>query len=114
LSDEAIDQLAAYPWPENVDELAELVHEAWDAAAGPLILPGDLPEKIRFAAGAQAYPARVEETIVLDQFLADIERELLVRAIRQAKGNRAQAARLLGLSRARLLRRLDHFNIESG
>lgn len=113
-SDEAIDQLVAYPWPENVDELAELVHGAWEIAAGPVILPGDLPEKIHFAANAQAHPPRQEESIVLDDFLADIERELLVRAIRKGKGNRAQAARLLGVSRARLLRRLDHFNIESG
>ena len=113
-SDEAIDQLAAYPWPENVDELVELVHQACDVAAGPFILPSDLPEKIRFAASAQAYPAQAEESIMLDQFLADVEKELLVRAIRQAKGNRARAARLLGLSRARLLRRLDYFGIESG
>jgi DNA-binding NtrC family response regulator len=113
-SNDAMDQLVAYPWPENVDELAELVHQACDVATGPVILPGDLPEKIRFAASAQAYPAQAEERIVLDQFLADIERELLVRAMRRSKGNRARAARLLGLSRARLLRRLEHFGIEGG
>jgi transcriptional regulator with PAS, ATPase and Fis domain len=113
-AEESIDQLLAYPWPENVDELAELVHQACDASCGPIIQPGDLPEKIRLAVSAQAHPPQHEENIVLDQFLADIEKELLLRASRQAKGNKAQAARLLGISRARLLRRLDHFGIQSG
>jgi DNA-binding protein Fis len=39
---------------------------------------------------------------------------LLARAVRQAKGNKAKAARLLGVSRARLLRRLDQFGMGDG
>jgi len=43
---------------------------------------------------------------VLDEFLKKIEGELVRRAVRQAKGNKAKAARLLGLSRPRLYRLL--------
>jgi len=109
---EALDQLAAYPWPENVDELAEAVQAAHAAAAGPLVQPGDLPEKLRVTAAADAHPPRADDTIVLPQFLAEIEKELLQRALRRTKGNKAKAARLLGLSRNRLLGRLKHFGIE--
>jgi DNA-binding NtrC family response regulator len=58
-----------------------------------------------------AHPRREPAPIVLDQFLEDIERELIVRALQQAKGNRTKAARLLGLPRARLHRRLEHFKL---
>ena len=53
-----------------------------------------------------AHPPRVEETIVLEEFLGRIERELIERALRRARGNKSRAARLLGLSRPRLYRRL--------
>ncbi len=110
-SDETLDQLVTYPWPENVDELAELIQQAYVTAAGPLVQAMDLPEKIRVTAAAEAHPATQDPSIVLDEYLAEIERELMVRAIRWAKGNKAQAARLLGVSRPRLLRRLEHFGI---
>jgi DNA-binding NtrC family response regulator len=109
---EALDQLAAYPWPENVDELADVVQASCEAAAGPLVQPGDLPEKIRAAAGADSHPFRSDDTIVMPLFLAEIEKELLQRALRRARGNKAKAARLVGLTRARFLRRLQHFGIE--
>jgi DNA-binding NtrC family response regulator len=105
---DALDELAAYPWPGNIDELAEFVREACAKAAGPWVITPDLPARIRLANDAAAYPPhrRREETIVLDEFLAEIERELIERSLKRAKGNRATAARLLGISRGRLLRRI--------
>ena len=47
----------------------------------------------------------------LDSFLAGIERELIERALRQAKGNKTRAAELLGVNRARLLRRLAQLGL---
>ena len=49
---------------------------------------------------------------MLDEFLAQIERELIVRALAQAKGNKAKAARLLGMTRPRLYRRLVQLGLE--
>ena len=105
-SPEALDRLDAYDWPGNLDELAEVVAEAHKKADGPLITLSDLPKVIHLAWEAAAYPRPVEETIVLDEFLKKIEAELVRRALRQAKGNKAKAARLLGLSRPRLYRLL--------
>jgi len=111
-SADALDQLAVYPWPENVDELAEFVQQACQRTAGPVIQPADLPDKLRAAASADNHPPHSDDTIVLPEFLAEIEKELLQRALRKTKGNKAKAARLVGLPRPRFLRRLQYFGIE--
>jgi DNA-binding NtrC family response regulator len=105
-SREALDRLDAYAWPGNLDELIRLTAAAHAKAEGVEIVSGDLPERIRLAAEATARPRREEETIVLDEFLGRVERELLRRALRQAKGNKTKAAKLLGMTRPRLYRRL--------
>jgi DNA-binding NtrC family response regulator len=106
LSAEALDRLDAYPWPGNVDELARVIAEAHQRAGGPEIGAADLPERLHLAAAAAAHPRRKDETIVLDEFLGRMERELIRRALARAKGNKAKAARLLGLTRPRLYRRM--------
>ena len=103
---EVLDMFAAYSWPENVDELAAAVAEAHERAEGPEIGPADVPENIRLGLEAIARPRRQEVTIQLDEYLAEIERELIERAMRQAKGNKTKAASLLGMNRPRLYRRL--------
>ncbi len=111
---EAFDRLDAYDWPGNLDELAQVVADAYKKADGPLITPADLPKTIHLAWEAAAYPRPTEQTIVLDEFLKKIEKELIRRAVRQAKGNKAKAARLLGLSRPRLYRLLvEHGLLEN-
>jgi DNA-binding NtrC family response regulator len=108
---DALDELAVCPWPENVDELAEVVDLACQAADGPFIEPRQLPDKVRWAQQAAAHPRREEPPIVLGQFLEDIEKELMARALKRAKGNKTKAARLLGVTRARFHRRLEHFGL---
>ena len=109
---EALDRLDAYPWPGNLDELAQVVAEAHERAGGPEIARGrsaraDPPGGRRGGASAPH-----EETIVLDEFLAAIERELIRRALARAKGNKAKAARLLGMTRPRLYRRMVQLGLE--
>jgi DNA-binding NtrC family response regulator len=111
-SEDALDALAGYAWPRNLDELADVVRGARAKAQGPRIAVEDLPETIRLAADAAAHPPREIEKIVLDEFLEEIERELIERALRQAKGNKTQAAELLGVSRARLHRRCEQWGLE--
>ena len=108
----ALDRLDAYPWPGNLDELAEVVAEAHRRASGPEIDVAQLPEKLHWAAQAAARPRRPEETIVLDEYLEHIQRELIRRALLRAKGNKAKAARLLGMTRPRLYRRMVQLGLE--
>jgi DNA-binding NtrC family response regulator len=109
---EALDRLDAYPWPGNLDELAATVATAHQNAAGTEIKPEELPEQIRLAAQAAAHPRKAEDPIRLDEFLERVERELIRRAIARVKGNKTKAARLLGLTRPRLYRRMIQLGLE--
>jgi DNA-binding NtrC family response regulator len=111
-SPEALDRLDAYNWPGNMDELVSVVAAAHKNAQGPEIKPQELPSQIHLAAQAAAHPRRAEEPIRLDEFLERVERELIRRAIAKAKGNKTKAARLLGLTRPRLYRRMVQLGLE--
>lgn len=109
---QALDHLSAYPWPGNVDELTDVVRQAHERAAGGEVTVQDLPKQIRWAAESGVHPPRVDESIVLEDFLARIEKELIARAMRRAKNNKSKAAKLLGLTRPRLYRRLVQLGLE--
>lgn len=112
-SPDAIEELIRYPWPREVVELREIVEEAAKQTKGSLITKEDLPKKLSYAADALALPDVESEDLQLDSFLADVETELILRALGNAKGNRSQAARSLGISRAKLLRRISQLGIDS-
>jgi transcriptional regulator with AAA-type ATPase domain len=109
---EALDQLMAYPWPGNLDELAEFVRQSHERATEAEISPRDLPSQIHLAADATERSPRRSEPIDLEGLLAKIETELIERALAQAKGNKTRAAHLLGLTRPRLYRRLVQLGLE--
>jgi len=109
---EAMDLLVGYSWPGNLDELAKVVAEAHRRAGGTIVQPDELPERIHLADDAARCAPRRQERIVLDEFLQRVERELIRRALAQAKGNKARAARLLGLTRPRLYRRMTQLGLE--
>lgn len=113
-SADALDRLADYGWPGDLTELESVVTEAHKQAQGPLILPHDLPDRLMLANQATARPARMEETIVLGDYLASIEHELILRALKRAKGNKTKAARLLGMTRPRFYRRLVQLGLAEG
>jgi DNA-binding NtrC family response regulator len=110
---EALDRLHGYAWPGGVSELESLVNEAHARAEGHEIMPRDLPPRIDLAAEASARPLKLDEVIVLEEFLGRIERELIERALKRAKGNKTKAARLLGMTRPRLYRRLVQLGLDS-
>jgi DNA-binding NtrC family response regulator len=112
-SPEALDQLAAYAWPGNIDELAAMIREAHAKAEGHQVVPADLPQQIRLAAAAGRRSRRGPQPIALEGFLATVERELISRALRLAKGNKTKAARLLSLTRPRLYRRMVQLGLET-
>lgn len=103
---EALDQLALYRWPGELDELRGVIAAAHAAATTHEITPADLPVIIHHAAKAAALSRRTPEKIVLDELLESIEREVISRALAQSGGNKSAAAELLGMTRPRLYRRL--------
>ncbi len=107
---EALDALAAYRWPGNVDELIRLVRQAHEKAEGPRIGLGDLPEQIHLAADAAAHP-RASRSRSSSTSSSPGSKRSCSSAVVRAKGNKTKAAKLLGISRARLIRRLAQLDI---
>jgi DNA-binding NtrC family response regulator len=108
---EALDRLALYTWPGELEELQRVMQQAHDACKGTEIGVDELPTVIHHAAQAASLGRQPIEKIVLDEFLARIECELIERAMRQADGNKTEAAELLGMTRARLYRRLEQLGV---
>jgi len=106
-----LELLAAHRWPGELAELARVIGAAHQAAGGLEIQPADLPAWLRQAESALRSPRVEPVAIDLDQQLAGIERELLARALRLAEGNKTQAAKLVGWSRQRLLRRGEELGL---
>jgi DNA-binding NtrC family response regulator len=100
--------LTRYSWPRNLDELAEVVREAHAASGNALIGPGDLPFRFRTALEAQELPPPAELLpLTLDPALVRLETQLIEQALARSKNNKTKAAELLGINRARLLRRME-------
>ncbi len=136
ISSSAVRALEKYHWPGNVRELENVIRRAGVVAKGDVILPGDLPPEIvdpgaTAASAAQlggsqlpAGDAGTEMTSVAKmlfrwarqnpkiKILPDVERELFIHALQETKGNQVHAAKLLGITRATLRKRLDKFNIK--
>ena len=108
----ALDHLCSLPWNGDVEELEEVVRQTCEQADGPIVTAADLARRVKLVTSAMKHPAPVTETIKLDEFLVDIETELLRRALRAAKGNKAEAARMLGINRARVIRRAAQLGLE--
>jgi DNA-binding NtrC family response regulator len=107
ISRAAQDQLLLYPWPGNFDELEASIRHATSVCRSAVIQREDLPLAVRsFALNPPKHARAVVET-TLDEAMKDFELEKIREALDVADGNRSEAARLLGISRGRLLRRLD-------
>jgi len=98
----AIKALLEYPWPGNVRELEHCVERAVLMARGVELTPEDLVLRPRDGG------ARVE-----DMTLEDAERYLIQRALGRTDGSVSDAAKLLGLSRSALYRRLQQYGLKA-
>ena len=98
----ALRALLEYPWPGNVRELEHCVERAVLMARGAELTPEDLVLRPREGG------ARVE-----DMTLEDAERYLIQRALGRTDGSVSDAARLLGLSRSALYRRLQQYGLKA-
>jgi DNA-binding NtrC family response regulator len=114
--DEAVwPQLLRYRWPGNLDELLTVVREAHSHATDPLIRPADLPFRFRTALEAQeSPPAALLPGLPLDTLLTNVETRLIALALERCRNNRSKAAEMLGIHRARLIRRIDQLGLAGG
>jgi DNA-binding NtrC family response regulator len=121
LSEEAARVLEGYPWPGNVRELENTIQRASVLATADLLLPKDIPlgqvssssseqhingsgNPVENAIEALFDAASSDATIEL---LPWLEREFTLRAMRKTNSNQVRAAKLLGITRATLRKRLE-------
>ena len=102
VSSEVLQRLRGYDFPGNIRELDNAIEHAYVLCSGNVIRVEDLPEHIREATKAQSrrLPPDSEEAIVRD-------------TLRRAGGNRAKAARELGMHRSTFWRKLKRLGIEN-
>jgi len=106
----AIDALMRYEWPGNVRELKSVIRGMVLSSAGPGPLDlGDLPEEIRVGG---ALDAKAEVRLAIGIRLADAERRLIEVTMEHTEGDRARAAKLLGIGLRTLQRRLAEYRHE--
>jgi nitrogen regulation protein NR(I) len=129
---DALRRLEQYHWPGNIRELENVIQRAVVVAKGDLILSADLPPEISAEPPASSGPAggifapgeAPRDVPALARLLFQwarrnpklkvipaVERELVIQALNETKGNQVQAARLLGITRATLRKRIDKFGI---
>jgi two-component system nitrogen regulation response regulator GlnG len=132
LSAEAVKVLEEYPWPGNVRELENTIQRACVLASSDVLLPKDIPlgfanqaedsvesaPQISGTVGGKPTLETAVETL-LDAASADsrlqllpwLEREFTVFAMKRTKGNQVKAAKLLGVTRATLRKRIERYGI---
>jgi two-component system response regulator HydG len=117
LSDEALRTMMRHDWPGNVRELENSVERACALSSGPILHLGDLPTQLQ----QQGLEARRSAVVAAEttemgtvpeiRTLADMEKEAILGAIRTLKGDKLQAAKLLGIGKTTLYRKLKEYGI---
>ncbi len=111
ISPAAAAALLAYDWPGNVRELVNCIEHAVALCRLSHLTFEDLPEKIRRRAGASRAPAATPRDGGPPITLAEVERQHVLAVLAACQGNRAQAARALGLDRTTLYRKLQRYGV---
>jgi DNA-binding NtrC family response regulator len=114
VSQEVMRRLMAFNWPGNVRQLENVVERMLALSPGrSQIEVSDLPAEIQTAAAPEPAAAWLpDEGVDLDGYVRGVERALIGRALDRTKGNRRQAADLLGVKRTTLVERLKRLGLD--
>ncbi len=106
IAEDAMRRMMAYDWPGNIRELENAIARAVALGSGPILQVGDLPSNLQYASG-DALPENVEVAT-----LEALERRAIFRALRETSGDKLAAARLLGIGKTTLYRKLKQYEGE--
>ena len=112
LTSQAAERLLAYGWPGNVRELRNCIERAVALTQFEQITLADLPEKIQAARRNQVVLATDDPADFVP--LEEVERLYILRVLDASSGNKASAARILGLDRKTLYRKLERWGAAEG
>jgi len=108
IAEDAMTRLMAYDWPGNVRELENAIERAVALGTGPILHAGDLPSNLNYGA-TERLPGN-DELLPLDE----LERRAIFRALRETGGDKLAAAKLLGIGKTTLYRKLKQYEMQSG
>jgi len=115
ISQDALNRVANYRWPGNIRELENVIERSILFAEGPVIRQADLPEELMDHSHAAPSVAGMDEDRSMKDIVkhatAELERDLIVKALAETKGNVTQAARLLKISRKSLQNKMKEFGL---
>ncbi|HEY4951151.1 MAG TPA: sigma-54 dependent transcriptional regulator [Candidatus Acidoferrales bacterium] len=107
ISEDAIARMMAYDWPGNVRELENAIERAIALGTGPILHAGDLPTRMQYGTGDHL--PQNDELLPLDE----LERRAILRALREAGGDKLAAARMLGIGKTTLYRKLKQYDAQA-
>jgi DNA-binding NtrC family response regulator len=102
----AMKSLLNYDWPGNVRELENAIERAVALGSGPIVHVGDLPSSLHYPS-SERVPEK-EELLPLEE----LERRAILRTLRETGGDKLAAARMLGIGKTTLYRKLKQYNME--
>jgi two-component system response regulator HydG len=108
ISKEAMQVLMHYDWPGNVRELESCLERASAMSSGPVLHVGDLPSSLQNSRAGLLSSASVEPRIVP---LAELEKHAIIKALEQLRGDKLMAARMLGIGKTTLYRKLKEYGL---
>lgn len=111
ISDEARELLEVYDWPGNVRELRNVCERAVVLARGLLITPNDFPATLQ----PEFRTAELTEKLAgqtLYEILGDVERNIILRALRKYDFNRTKTAEALGINRRTLYEKIKEYGLD--
>jgi len=106
ISEEAMRRIMAYDWPGNIRELENAIERAVALGSGPILHVGDLPSNLQYTS-TEKLPEG-DEMVPLEA----LERRAIYRALRETAGDKLAAARLLGIGKTTLYRKLKQYESE--
>lgn len=107
ISEDAMRRLMTYDWPGNVRELENAVERAVALGSGPILHIADLPSNLQQGSSDTLLESNELTT------LEEMERRFILRALRETNGDKLAAARLLGIGKTTLYRKLKQYGAES-
>jgi DNA-binding NtrC family response regulator len=106
IAEEAMRRLIAYDWPGNVRELENVIERAVALGSGPVLHVGDLPSSLQYPT-TERVPEK-DEILPLEE----LERRAILRTLRETGGDKLSAARMLGIGKTTLYRKLKQYHME--